>query len=73
MLNDDVELSIVWFMQNLTGTRVYNYNLPVFPNLVKLEIGMDSIWNPSWLLSLLNNMPNLEHITLSEVSLCVHA
>ena len=71
MRNDDVELSIVWFMQNLTGTRVYN--LPVFPNLVKLEIGMDSIWYPSWFVSLLNNMPILEHITLSEVSLCFQA
>ncbi|PWA53168.1 F-box/RNI-like/FBD-like domains-containing protein [Artemisia annua] len=51
-------------IRDLTG--IFVYNLPVFPNLVKLEIGMDSIWNPSWLLSLLNNMPNLEHITLSE-------
>ncbi|PWA45659.1 F-box/RNI-like superfamily protein [Artemisia annua] len=48
---------------NLTGRA---YNLPVFPNLVKLEIGMDSIWDTNWLLSLLNNMPILEHITLSE-------
>ncbi|GKB90464.1 F-box/RNI-like/FBD-like domains-containing protein [Tanacetum coccineum] len=50
--------------KNLTVFGVYN--LPVFPNLVKLEIGMDSIWHPDWLLALLNNMPNLEHITLSE-------
>ncbi|PWA80047.1 F-box/RNI-like/FBD-like domains-containing protein [Artemisia annua] len=48
---------------DLTGRA---YNLPVFPNLVKLEIGMDSIWDPNWLLSLLNSMPILEHITLSE-------
>ncbi|GJY74345.1 F-box/RNI-like/FBD-like domains-containing protein [Tanacetum coccineum] len=60
----DVELSIVSLLQNLTDTRVSN--LPVFPNLVKLEIGMDSIWHQNWLLALLNNMPNLEHISLSE-------
>nr|GEU70506.1 hypothetical protein [Tanacetum cinerariifolium] len=51
-------------VRNLTVFRVYN--LPVFPNLVKLEIGMDCIWHPDWFLALLNNMPNLEHITLSE-------
>ncbi|PWA47734.1 F-box/RNI-like superfamily protein [Artemisia annua] len=48
----------------LTDIRVSN--LPVFPNLVKFEIGMDAIWHPNWLLALLNNMPNLVHITLSE-------
>ncbi|XP_071740591.1 putative F-box/FBD/LRR-repeat protein At1g16940 [Rutidosis leptorrhynchoides] len=35
---------------------IQNINLPMFPNLVKLEIVGE--WNP--LLNLLNNMPNLE-------------
>ncbi|GKA03036.1 F-box/RNI-like superfamily protein [Tanacetum coccineum] len=39
-------------------------NVPIFPNLIKLVIGIDRLFG-SWndLLHYLNNMPNLEHIT----------
>ena len=55
----------VWLMQILDHTR--GLNMPMFPNLVRLVIGSGLDFLPVWL----NNMPNLEHITLRYVSLCV--
>ena len=54
----------VWLMQILDHVR--GLNMPMFPNLVRLVIGLGF----DFLLVWLNNMPNLEHITLSYVSLC---
>lgn len=56
---------IVWLMQ--VPDHVHGLNMPMFPNLVRLVIGSGLDFLPVWL----NNMPNLEHITLSYVSLCV--
>ncbi|PWA53228.1 F-box/RNI-like/FBD-like domains-containing protein [Artemisia annua] len=41
-------------------------NLPMFSNLVKLEIFIDCDWHLDLLRVLLNKMPNLEHITFMD-------
>lgn len=58
-------MSSVWFMQALNN--FFEFDMPLFPNLVKLVIGHG--W--SYLGNFLNNMPNLEHITFLDVSLCL--
>ncbi|XP_071719326.1 putative F-box/FBD/LRR-repeat protein At5g52460 [Rutidosis leptorrhynchoides] len=45
--------------------------MPLFPNLVKLLIGINGPWEWDFLMVLLNNMPNLEHITFTHGLLCV--
>lgn len=59
----------VWFLQALRNVHP-RLNLPMFPNLVKLVVDLaDDPRAPSEvLLYLLNHMPNLEHITFSNVS-----
>ena len=57
---------IGWFMQALC----YIPDMPMFPNLVKFAIG-NVLWGWSMLPRLLENMPNLEHITFLHVSLFV--
>lgn len=62
-------MSSVWFMQALNN--FFEFDMPLFPNLVKLVIGVGSFYLWTFLVwGLLINMPNLEHITFLDVSLC---
>ncbi|KAI3683757.1 hypothetical protein L1987_84272 [Smallanthus sonchifolius] len=45
---------------------VYGLNMPMFPNLVKFVVGIDVVWGWNILPTLLDNMPNLEHITFAD-------
>ncbi|XP_071719331.1 F-box/LRR-repeat protein At3g59190-like [Rutidosis leptorrhynchoides] len=45
--------------------------MPLFPNLVKILIGINGPWEWDFLMVLLNHMPNLEHITFTHGLLCV--
>lgn len=72
-----------WFMQAIGRLNDINmpefnipmfnnipvFNMPLFPNLVKLVIRIYSIHGWNHLPVLLNNMPNLVHITFADVSL----
>lgn len=65
-------MSSIWFMQLMQVLHLGNvFNVHMFPNLVKLVIGIYCIDNWNFMLVLLMNMPNLEHITFSDVSLPV--
>lgn len=61
----------VCFLQGLNSalSSVHGLNMPIFPNLVKLVIAFQYSYYWNLMSVLLNNMPNLEHITFSEVSL----
>lgn len=62
----DIIMSSVWFMQALSWGP--GLNMPLLPNVVKLVVCVIDFeqWD-----TLLNNMPNIEHITFVDVSLCV--
>ncbi|XP_076902604.1 F-box/LRR-repeat protein At3g59190-like [Bidens hawaiensis] len=62
---------IIWFMQALT--LLNDIEIPEYPNLVNLAIGIEYTRGWELLPDLLIKMPNLEHITFLEVSLCFFA
>ncbi|MFS7908606.1 hypothetical protein Hanom_Chr01g00085121 [Helianthus anomalus] len=48
---------------------VHGLDMPMFPNLVKFVIGLQVFGGWSMMHTIFNKMPNLEHITYSDVSL----
>ncbi|XP_076960794.1 putative F-box/FBD/LRR-repeat protein At3g59240 [Bidens hawaiensis] len=48
-------------------SKLHGFNIPTFPKLVKFVIGIKATLGWRILPFLLNNMPNLEHITFSDV------
>ncbi|MFS7908603.1 hypothetical protein Hanom_Chr01g00085081 [Helianthus anomalus] len=58
----------IWFTQAFN--RIHDINMPVFPNLIDFFIGLDVFRGWSMLPTFFNKMPNLEHITFLDVSIC---